>query len=169
MVLSITLALVIIIRIVKLILSQTGWLKNKIFSSWKEKRSAKQVKKQLEENKETIINPNAEDNNADEDFQEVIESAVAQQTEDEKNEAIDPSSKKDSKKNNAKDLQKSEEKAETSVFDKTTSLESPSEKNLSDKEKKQIERISIEAATLKNWLLKLQCQKILIQIKLDFL
>ena len=104
----------------------------------------------MEENKETIINPNAEDNNADEDFQEVIESAVAQQTEDEKNEAIDPSSKKDSKKNNAKDLQKSEEKAETSVFDKTTSLESPSEKNLSDKEKKQIERISIEAATLKN-------------------
>ena len=45
---------------------------------WKEKIKSKQIKKELKENKETIINPNAEDTKNDEKFQEIIETAVAE-------------------------------------------------------------------------------------------
>ena len=46
--------------------------------------------------------------------------------------------------------EKQEETAEASVFDETASLDTPSEKVLDDKEKKMIDRIIIEATTLKN-------------------
>ena len=133
---------------------KSNWIKDKISLSWKEKRKAKQIKKELEENKETIINPNTEDTKTDEAFQEVIETAVAEKNEEEKAEKSDEKeekkSAKESKKEN-KSEEKSEDKSESSVFDETISLDSPSEKVLDEKEKKMIDRIVIEATTLKNW------------------
>ena len=41
-----------------------------------------QIKKELKEGKEVIINPNAEDTSTDENFQKVIETAVAEKTEE---------------------------------------------------------------------------------------
>ena len=55
------LALVIIIWIVKWVLSKTNIWKDKISFSWKERIKRRQIKKELEEKKETIINPNTED------------------------------------------------------------------------------------------------------------
>jgi hypothetical protein len=112
-------------------------LKNKISFSWKEKIKSLQIKKTLKENKENIINPNSEDTKTDEEFQEVIETAVA-----EKNEG-DKSDEKIEEKD-FKSEEKQEEKSESSVFDDTTSLDTPSEKVLDDKEKKFIDKIIIE-------------------------
>ncbi len=119
-------------------------MKNKISFSWKEKIKSLQIKKTLKENKENIINPNSEDTKTDEEFQEVIETAVA-----EKNEG-DKSDEKIEEKD-FKSEEKQEEKSESSVFDDTTSLDTPSEKVLDDKEKKFIDKIIIEWTTLKNW------------------
>ena len=134
-------------------------MKDKISFSWKEKRKAHQIKKELEKNKETIINPNTEDIKTDEEFQEVIETAVAEKAEEEENEKKEEKTeekkeeKKETKKEEKKEdksEEKQEEKAEASVFDETASLDTPSEKVLDDKEKKMIDRIIIEATTLKN-------------------
>ena len=43
---------------------------------------AHQIKKELKENKEIIINPNTEDNSTNEEFQKIIESVVAEKNED---------------------------------------------------------------------------------------
>ena len=45
---------------------------------------------------------------------------------------------------------KEEEEIESSVFEETKSLDTPSEKVLDDKEKKMIDRITIESNSLKN-------------------
>ena len=147
-ILTAILVLVVIIRIIKFVLLQTWWIKDKIFSSRKEKRKSKQIKKKLEENKETIINPNIENTKTDEEFQAVIETAVAEKSEEEKGSNEDKNEVKEPKQ--SKSEGKDEDKSESSVFDETTSLDSPSEKILWDKEKKMIDRISIEAISLKN-------------------
>jgi FtsZ-interacting cell division protein ZipA len=151
------LILVVIIWIVKLILSRTNSWKNSISLSWKERIKAKQIKKELKEKKENIINPNTEDTSTNEEFQEVIETAVAEKNEEDKSNAENTEEKKDTdKKETAKkqkeniDEENKEEEQESSVFDETTSLDTPSEKVLDEKEKKMIERISIEATSLKN-------------------
>ena len=123
-------------------------MKNKISHSFKEKRKSHQIKKELKENKETIINPNSEDTKTDEEFQKVIETAVAEKNEEDKAEE-NTEEKKETKKEE-KSEKKDEEKSESSVFDDTTSLDSPSEKVLDEKEKKLIDRIVIEATSLKN-------------------
>ena len=112
----------------------------------------------MEENKETIINPNTEDTKTDEEFQKVIETAVAEKAEEENEKKEEKAEekkeeKKETKKEEKKEdksEEKQEEKAEASVFDETASLDTPSEKVLDDKEKKMIDRIIIEATTLKN-------------------
>jgi hypothetical protein len=131
--------MVVIAWIIKWFLNKSNGVKDKISFSWKEKRKSIQIKKDLEENKENIINPNTEDTKTDEEFQKVIETAVAEKAEEEENE-----------KKEEKAEEKKEEKAEASVFDETASLDTPSEKVLDDKEKKMIDRIIIEATTLKN-------------------
>jgi hypothetical protein len=133
-------------------------VKDKISFSWKEKIKSKQMKKDLEENKENIINPNTEDTKTDEEFQKVIETAVAEKAEEEEKEKEEKAEekkeeKKETKKEEKKEdksEEKQEEKAEASVFDETASLDTPSEKDLDDKEKKMIDRIIIDATTLKN-------------------
>ena len=91
------LALVIIIWIVKWVLSKTNIWKDKISFSWKERIKRRQIKKELEEKKETIINPNTEDESTNEEFQEVIETAVAEKNEEEKANTENNDSKQDSK------------------------------------------------------------------------
>jgi len=119
------------------------------------------MKKDLEENKENIINPNTEDTKTDEEFQKVIETAVAEKAEEEEKEKEEKEEKAEEKKEEKKETkkeekkedkseEKQEEKAEASVFDETASLDTPSEKDLDDKEKKMIDRIIIDATTLKN-------------------
>jgi hypothetical protein len=136
-------------------------VKDKISFSWKEKIKSKQIKKDLEENKENIINPNTEDTKTDEEFQKVIETAVAEKAEEEEKEKEEKEEKAEEKKEEKKETkkeekkedkseEKQEEKAEASVFDETASLDTPSEKDLDDKEKKMIDRIIIDATTLKN-------------------
>lgn len=120
-------------------------MKNKISFSWKEKIKSLQIKKTLEENKENIINPNSEDTKTDEEFQEVIETAVAEKAEEDEEESKseEKQEKKETKKEE-KTEEKKEEKSESSIFDDTTSLDTPSEKVLDDKEKKIIDKIIIE-------------------------
>jgi len=151
--------MVVIAWIIKWFLNKSNGVKDKISFSWKEKRKSIQIKKDLEENKENIINPNTEDTKTDEEFQKVIETAVAEKAEEEENEKKEEKAeekkeeKKEAKKEEKKEdksEEKQEEKAEASVFDETTSLDTPSEKVLDDKEKKMIDRIIIEATTLKN-------------------
>lgn len=151
--------MVVIAWIIKWFLNKSNGVKDKISFSWKEKRKSIQIKKDLEENKENIINPNTEDTKTDEEFQKVIETAVAEKAEEEENEKKEEKAeekkeeKKETKKEEKKEdktEEKQEEKAEASVFDETTSLDTPSEKVLDDKEKKMIDRIIIEATTLKN-------------------
>ena len=150
--------MVVIARIIKRFLNKSNGVKDKISFSWKEKIKSKQIKKDLEENKENIINPNTEDTKTDEEFQKVIETAVAEKAEEEENEKKEEKAeeKKEEKKETKKEQkeekseEKQEEKAEASVFDETASLDTPSEKVLDDKEKKMIDRIIIEATTLKN-------------------
>ena len=77
------LALIIIIRIIKRILWKLWILWWKISHSFKEKIKKSQIKKDLKEKKESIINPNTEDSNTNEEFQEVIESAIAEKSEEE--------------------------------------------------------------------------------------
>ena len=151
--------MVVIAWIIKWFLNKSNGVKDKISFSWKEKRKSIQIKKDLEENKENIINPNTEDTKTDEEFQKVIETAVAEKAEEEENEKKEEKAeekkeeKKETKKEEKKEdktEEKQEEKAEASVFDETASLDTPSEKVLDDKEKKMIDRIIIEATTLKN-------------------
>ena len=125
-------------------------MKDKITLSWKEKIKSFQIKKKLKENKETIINPNTEDTKTDEEFQEVIETAVAEKAEEEEKEKMENMEEKKETKKESKSNEKSEENIESSVFDETASLDTPSEKVLDDKEKKIIDRVSIEATALKN-------------------
>jgi hypothetical protein len=78
---------------------------------------------------------------------------VAEKTEEEDKEKVEEKKEKKEKKESEKEEKsenKSEEKTEPSVFDETPSLDTPSEKVLDDKEKKLIDRIVIEATTLKN-------------------
>ena len=70
--------MVVIWRIIWWIVGKIKWAKNKLSKSLKEKKKISQIKKELEENKETIINPNTEDTKTDEKFQQVIETAVAE-------------------------------------------------------------------------------------------
>ena len=128
-------------------------MKDKISFSWKEKIKSLQIKKELKENKETIINPNSEDTKTDEEFQEVIETAVAEKNEEDRKEESENEERRDTKKEKKelKSEEKKEERSEASVFDDTVSLDTPSEKVLDDKEKKMIDKIIIEATTLKNW------------------
>ena len=150
--------MVVIAWIIKWFLNKSNGVKDKISFSWKEKRKSIQIKKDLEENKENIINPNTEDTKTDEEFQKVIETAVAEKAEEEENEKKEEKAeeKKEEKKETKKEQkeeksdEKQEEKSESSVFDETVSLDTPSEKVLDDKEKKMIDRIIIEATTLKN-------------------
>jgi len=108
-----------------------------------------QIKKELKEGKEVIINPNAEDTSTDENFQKVIETAVAEKTE-ENNIELDDWKLNKTKKETIKNESKQDEKNESSIFDETASLDTPSEKILDEKEKKQIDRITLEATSLKN-------------------
>jgi hypothetical protein len=149
LILSAILIITVIVCIIKWFIGKSNWLKNKISFSWKEKIKSHQIKKELKENKETIINPNTEDAKTDEDFQKVIETAVAEKNEEDKIDLEDADEKKLTKKENKTDTTQ-EEKSESSVFDETTSLDAPSEKVLDDKEKKMIDRITLEATTLKN-------------------
>ena len=147
------LVLVVIVWIVKWILSKTNVWKDKISFLWKERIKRKQIKKELKEKKETIINPNTEDETTTEDFQEVIENAVAEKKEEDS--ANVENSPEESKKDSTdKDTQKQsdndEDNTESSIFDETTSLDTPSEKVLDDKEKKMIDRITLESTSLKN-------------------
>ena len=73
--------MVVIAWIIKWFLNKSNGVKDKISFSWKEKRKSIQIKKDLEENKENIINPNTEDTKTDEEFQKVIETAVAEKAE----------------------------------------------------------------------------------------
>jgi len=152
LILTIILLMVVLARIIKWFLDRSNWLKNKISFSWKEKIKSLQIKKTLEENKENIINPNSEDTKTDEEFQEVIETAVAEKAEEDEEESKseEKQDKKETKKEE-KTEEKKEEKSESSIFDDTTSLDTPSEKVLDDKEKKIIDKIIIEWTTLKNW------------------
>jgi len=145
------LVLVIIVWIVQWVLSKTNVWKDKLSFFWKEKIKSKQIRKELKEKKETIINPNTEDESTDEEFQEVIENAVAEKNEEEKANSENnlEEIKKESAKNESKESD-TEKDIETSVFDETTSLDTPSEKVLDDKEKKQIERITLDSTALKN-------------------
>ncbi|MBO7505472.1 hypothetical protein J6T66_05085 [bacterium] len=145
------LVLVIIVWVVQWILSKTNVWKDKISFSWKERIKRRQIKKELKEKKETIINPNTEDESTDEEFQEVIETAVAEKNEEEKANIENDSdeSNKESVKEESKEAD-TENNTEASVFDETESLDTPSQKVLDDKEKKQIERITIESTALKN-------------------
>ena len=145
------LVLVIIVWIVQRVLSKTNVWKDKLSFSWKEKIKSRQIRKELKEKKETIINPNTEDESTNEEFQEVIENAVAEKNEEEKansennsDETKNESTKDDSKESDTK------KDTETSVFDETASLDTPSEKVLDDKEKKLIERITLDSTALKN-------------------
>lgn len=149
LVLSAILVIAVVVCIIKWFISRSNWLKNKISFSRKEKVKSHQIKKELKENKETIINPNTEDTKTDEDFQKVIETAVAEKNEEDKIELVDTTEKKSAKKESRTETIQ-EEKSESSVFDETTSLNAPSEKVLDDKEKKMIDRITLEATTLKN-------------------
>ena len=149
-ILTVILLIAFIAWIIKWFLNKSNWLKNKISFSWKEKVKSHQIKKELKENKETIINPNTEDTKTDEEFQKVIETAVAEKTEEDK-ESIEEKKERKKDQKEEKSNEKTEEKSESSIFDETASLDTPSEKVLDDKEKKQIERIVIEATTLKNW------------------
>ena len=138
------LVLVIIVWIVKWILSKTNIWKDKISFSWKERINKKRIKKELEEKKETIINPNTEDEITNEEFQEVIETAVAEKNEEEKANMENNDAKQDSKDIQKKEELKNDEKgSEASVFNETESLDTPSQKVLDDKEKKLIDRITL--------------------------
>jgi hypothetical protein len=53
------LVLVIIVWIVQWVLSKTNVWKDKLSFSWKERIKSRQIRKELKEKKETIINPNA--------------------------------------------------------------------------------------------------------------
>ena len=151
-ILSVILVMVVIAWVIRWFLNKSNLLKNKISISFKEKIKRNQIKKDLKEKKESIINPNTEDTKTDEEFQEVIETAVAERNEEEKAETENLENKKETKKDQKEDKSdgKQEEKAESSVFDDTASLDSPSEKVLDDKEKKMIDRIILESTTLKN-------------------
>ena len=135
------LILVIVIRIIKWFLSKTNVRKDKVSFSWKERIKRRQIKRELQEKKETIINPNSQDETTNEEFQEVIETAVAEQNEEAKE--IENTDKKENE-------EKKSDEIEVSVFDETVSLDSPSEKVLDDREKKMIDRAIIDATTLKN-------------------
>jgi cytochrome c biogenesis protein ResB len=89
LILSAILVITVIICIIKWFIGKSNWLKNKISFSWKEKIKSHQIKKELKESKETIINPNTEDTKTDEDFQKVIETAVAEKNEEDKIETED--------------------------------------------------------------------------------
>ncbi|MBO7095300.1 hypothetical protein J6V86_03910 [bacterium] len=105
----------------------------------------------MEEKKETIINPNTEDESTNEEFQEVIETAVAEKNEEEKANMENDDAKQDSKDAPKKEDSKNDGKeTEVSVFDETESLDTPSQKILDDKEKKLIDRITLESTSLKN-------------------
>ena len=147
------LVLVVIVWVVKWILSKTNVWKDKISFFWKERIKRKQIKKELKEKKETIINPNTEDETTNEDFQEVIENAVAEKKEEE-SANIENNPEESKKDSTDKDTQKQsddgEDNTESSIFDETTSLDTPIEKFLDDKEKKMIDRITLESTSLKN-------------------
>ncbi|MBQ5945725.1 hypothetical protein IJL65_05115 [bacterium] len=147
------LVLVIIVWIVQWVLSKTNVWKDKISFSRKERISRKQIKKELEEKKETIINPNTEDESTDEEFQEVIETAVAEKNEEEKINSendFDEIKKESTKKDEENKDEDTGDAPESSIFDETTSLDTPSEKVLNDKEKKLIDRITLDSVALKN-------------------
>ena len=154
------LIIVMIIWIVKLASSKTKGWENKILDFLKETINTKKIRKKLKEKKDAIINPNIQDTSADEDFQEVIETAVAEKNEEEKNniensekestEKITSKKEKTDEKTAKKDDETTDEENEASIFDDTTSMNAPSTKNLDEKEKKQIERITLDATNLKN-------------------
>lgn len=151
-ILTIILILVVLIWVIRRFLSKSNIWKDKLSFSLKEKIKTQQIKKELKEKKDYIINPNAENSDTNEDFQEVIETAVAEQKEDEINNS--EISKKDEKSDlKAKESIKQQEKnpENSSIFDESLQLTSPNEKILDDKEKKQIERIILEANSLKDW------------------
>jgi hypothetical protein len=81
----------------------------------------------------------------------VIETAVAEKNEEEKTNIENDSDelKKENTKPESKESD-TEKDTETSVFNETASLDTPSEKVLDDKEKKLIERITLDSTTLKN-------------------
>ena len=94
LILSAILVVTVIVCIIRWFIGKSNWLKNKISFSWKEKIKSHQIKKELKENKGTIINPNTEDTKTDEDFQKVIETAVAEKNEEDKIEMEDTEEKK---------------------------------------------------------------------------
>ena len=71
-----------------------------------------QIKKELKEKKETIINPNTEDTTTNEEFQKVIETAVQEKNEEVKEDNED--TKNEKSENKTTDVK--EEIPETSVF-----------------------------------------------------
>jgi len=155
LILTAILIIALIIWIIKNFSNKSVWVKNKISSSLKEKIKTHQIKKELKENKEAIINPNSEDNSTDEEFQKIIETVVAEKIEDDNHILnIDEGNNWELKVNEEESLKREEikqnDKDESSVFANITSLDSPSEKVLDEKEKKQVERITLESNSLKN-------------------
>lgn len=142
--LTMILAIVILVRILKLFFSKTSSLNDRFSVFWEERRKNKQIRKELKEKKWSIINPNAEDKNTNEEFQEVIETAIAEKNEWEEQILLEQET-------NKKEDKKTSEDTETiSPFDETTTLSTPNEKILDDKEKKLIDRITLDANFLKN-------------------
>lgn len=156
-ILSAIIAIVLIVWFVQRISSKTNNFGEKIISAWKERVKKKQIKKELKEKKDTIINPNVDDSSTNEEFQEVIETAIAEKNEEEQ-ELAEKEEKSEWRKDNkdTKDEKKWKEETKsgdeelTSPFDESTTLSSPNEKSLDDKEKKQLDRIILEATSLKN-------------------
>lgn len=114
------------------------WSKTKEFIQ--EKQHKQQIRKELKDKKESIINPKIDNEHTDEDFQEVIETAIAEVNEQQETTEIS--------------TKKSEPTPEKIEEEKTSSLEEnkniPEKKEIDEKTKKQIEKIIVEANFLKN-------------------
>lgn len=114
------------------------WSKTKEFIQ--EKQHKQQIRKELKDKKESIINPKIDNEHTDEDFQEVIETAIAEVNEQQETTEIS--------------TKKSEPIPEKIEEEKTSSLEEnkniPEKKEIDEKTKKQIEKIIVEANFLKN-------------------
>ena len=123
-----------------------------------------QIKKELKEKKESIINPKIENPDADEDFQEVIETAIAEAEEEKGEQEGFPTWEKKSDKSDEKPTQKKEEKqASENKSAEIPWTETPQPNSLKssewilwnstkidEKTKKQLDRILVEANFLKN-------------------
>jgi hypothetical protein len=122
------------------ILKHTKKIGSKTKDFLQEQQHKQQIKKELKKKKESIINPKVNNEHTDEDFQEVIETAIAEVNEQQ--EKTDVNTKE------------SEPKKETNTTKEPTPKEEVQQisekKEIDEKTKKQIEKIIVEANFLKN-------------------